>query len=449
VQPPPLVVEGKLSRVTGMTLEASGCEAALGARCLIEIRGNRRVEAEVVGFGADNLYLMPLEDLRGLRPNARVIPTLTTASVPVGDALLGRVIDGAGQPLDGRGPLRCGARAPLEGCPMNPLSRQPITEALDVGVRSINALLTTGRGQRLGLFTGRGIGASSLLAMMTRFSAADVVVIGLIGERGREIKEFVEDNLGGAGLARAVIVAAPADRSPLMRVHGALSATSIAEYFRDQGKDVLLLMDSLTRFAQAQREIGLAIGEPPATRGYPPSVFARLTQLVERAGTRVADRGSITAFYTILADGDEEQDPVIDAARAVLDGHVMLSRQIADSGIYPPVDLEASVSRSMLRVASPEQLRAAQRFREVNSYYLRHRDLIDVGAYRIGADAQLDRAVALWPRIEAFLTQDQNQPVGLPQSIGELTELISEPMRADTQPSGRSAPPPSGSRHAG
>lgn len=428
VQAPPIVVEGKLSRVTGMTLEASGCEAALGARCLIETRGGRKVEAEVVGFGADKLYLMPVEGLRGMMPNARVIPTPTVASVPVGEALLGRVIDGAGQPLDGRGPLHCDARVPLEGEPINPLSRQPITESLDVGVRSINALLTAGRGQRLGLFAGSGIGKSSLLAMMTRFTAADVIVVGLIGERGREVKEFVEDNLGAAGLQRAVVVATPADCSPLMRVHGAWTATSIAEYFRDQGKNVLLLMDSLTRFAQAQREIGLAIGEPPATKGYPPSVFARLPQLVERAGTGVAGCGSITAFYTVLAEGDDEQDPIVDAARAILDGHVMLSRQIAESGIYPPVDVEPSVSRSMLRVASPEQLRAAQRFREVYSYYLRHRDLITVGAYRAGADAQLDRAVELWPRIEAFMRQDQNQPVGLTQSVSELIQLVNEPM---------------------
>ncbi len=430
LQAPPMVVEGKLSRLTGMTLEASGCEAALGARCLIETRGGKQVEAEVVGFGADKLFLMPTEGLRGMMPNARVIPTSTVASVPVGEALLGRVIDGAGKPLDGRGPLLCDQRASLEGEPINPLSRQPISEALDVGVRSINALLTAGRGQRLGLFAGSGIGKSSLLAMMTRFTAADVIVVGLIGERGREVKEFVEDNLGSDGLKRAVVVATPADCSPLMRVHGAWTATSIAEHFRDQGKDVLLLMDSLTRFAQAQREIGLAIGEPPATKGYPPSVFARLPQLVERAGTGVHGHGSITAFYTVLAEGDDEQDPIVDAARAILDGHVMLSRQIAESGIYPPVDLESSVSRSMIRIAGADQLRAAQRLREVYSYYLRHRDLITVGAYRPGADAQLDRAVELWPRIEAFMSQDQNEPVSLTQSVQELLALV------NTEPSG-------------
>jgi flagellum-specific ATP synthase len=378
----------------------------------------------VVGFGADRLYLMPTEGLRGMMPNARVIPTTTVATVPVGDNLLGRVIDGAGNPLDGRGPLLCDERAPLEGRQINPLTRQPIHEPLDVGVRTMNALFTAGRGQRLGLFAGSGIGKSSLLAMMTRFTKADVIVVGLIGERGREVKEFVEDNLGREGLARAVVVATPADCSPLMRVHGAWTATSIAEYFRDQGKDVLLLMDSLTRFAQAQREIGLAIGEPPATKGYPPSVFARLPQLVERAGTGVNGTGSITAFYTVLAEGDDEQDPIVDAARAILDGHIMLSRSIAESGTYPPIDVESSVSRSMVRVAGTDQLQAAQRFREIYSYYMRHRDLITVGAYRAGADAQLDRAVKLWPRIEAFLRQSQHQPVGLEQSIRELLTLV-------------------------
>lgn len=427
LQPTLPVVEGKLARVAGMTLEAVGCEAALGARCLIETRGRELLEAEVVGFADDRLYLMPTGAVDGLTPNARVIPTPTTARVRVGDELLGRVIDGAGEPLDGGPALRCDRRVPLCGREINPLSRQPIGEPLDVGVRSINALLTAGRGQRLGLFAGSGIGKSSLLAMMTRFTQADVIVVGLIGERGREVKEFVEDNLGHTGLSRAVVVATPADSPPLMRVHGAWTATAIAEHFREQGKDVLLLMDSLTRFAQAQREIGLAIGEPPATKGYPPSVFARLPQLVERAGTSMAGNGSITAFYTVLAEGDDEQDPIVDAARAILDGHVMLSRNIAESGIYPPVDVESSVSRSMVRIATPEHQRAAQRFREIYAYYTRHRDLITVGAYRSGADPQLDRAVQLWPQIEAFLGQSQHEPVNLDASVNQLMALVNAP----------------------
>ncbi len=429
--PPPMVVEGKLARVAGMTLEATGCEAALGARCLIETRGQESVEAEVVGFGADRLFLMPVAGLQGMQPNARVVPTATVASVAVGPELLGRVIDGAGDPLDGRGPLLCDERVSLDAEPINPLSREPISEPLDVGVRAINALLTAGRGQRLGLFAGSGIGKSSLLAMMTRFTRADVIVVGLVGERGREVKEFVEDNLGTAGLARAVVVATPADCSPLMRVHGAFTATAIAEYFRDQGKHVLLLMDSLTRFAQAQREIGLAIGEPPATKGYPPSVFARLPQLVERAGTGRRGQGSITAFYTVLAEGDDEQDPIVDAARAILDGHIMLSRPIAEGGIYPPIDIEPSVSRSMVRIAGPAQLQAAQRFREVYSYYMRHRDLITVGAYRAGADGQLDRAVQLWPKLEAFLKQSQHEPVSLEGSVEQLLALVTDEPAAE------------------
>jgi flagellum-specific ATP synthase len=421
---PGIVIEGKLARAAGMTLEATGCAAALGARCLIEGSEGHPVEAEVVGFAGDRLYLMPTGGLQGVMPNARVIPTRTVARVPVGYALLGRVLDGAGRPLDGRGPVLADARMPLEARPINPLQRQPITEPLDVGVRSINALLTAGRGQRLGLFAGSGVGKSTLLGMMTRFTKADVIVVGLIGERGREVQEFVEDNLGAEGLARSVVVATPSDCSPLLRMHGAWMATAIAEYFRDQGQQVLLLMDSLTRFAQAQREIGLAIGEPPATKGYPPSVFARLPQLIERAGTGVRGGGSITAFYTVLAEGDDENDPIVDAARAVLDGHIMLSRDIAESGIYPPVDVEASVSRSMNRICAPQHLQAARRFREIQACYLRHRDLITVGAYRTGTDPQVDRAMRLWPKIEAFLRQSVDQPVTIESAIAELEALV-------------------------
>ena len=423
---PEPIVEGKLARAAGMTLEATGCEAALGARCLIEGHDGSRVEAEVVGFSGDRLFLMPTSGLAGVMPNARVIPTREVAQVPVGYALLGRVIDGAGQPLDGRGPIVAQARVPLEARPINPLRRRPITEPLDVGVRVMNALFTAGRGQRLGLFAGSGVGKSSLLAMMTRYTKADVIVVGLIGERGREVKEFVEDNLGAEGLARACVVATPADCSPLLRLHGAWMATAIAEYFRDQGLQVLLLMDSLTRFAQAQREIGLAIGEPPATKGYPPSVFARLPQLIERAGTGVEGGGSITAFYTVLAEGDDENDPIVDAARAVLDGHIMLSREIAERGIYPPIDPESSISRSMNRICSAQHVRAARRFREIHAYYQRHRDLITVGAYRAGTDPQLDRAVRLWPRIEAFMGQAMNQSVNVETAIAELEALINE-----------------------
>jgi flagellum-specific ATP synthase len=309
---------------------------------------------------------------------------------------------------------------------LNPLSRRPVREPLDVGVRSLNALLTAGRGQRLGLFAGSGVGKSSLLAMMTRYSRADVIVVGLIGERGREVREFIEDNLGSEGLARAVVVATPSDASALMRLHGALYATSIAEHFRDRGNHVLFLMDSLTRFAQAQREIGLSIGEPPATRGYPPSVFARLPELIERTGNAGNSNGSITAFYTVLVEGDDKVDPIADTARATLDGHIMLSREIADSGLYPPVDIEGSISRSMPRLVSAVHLAAAMRFKDTFSYYMRHRDLITVGAYTPGSDPRLDTAVRVWPRMEAFLRQDINQAVSLEDSGRELQRLVEE-----------------------
>ena len=433
VRDPGVIVEGQLARVAGMAMEATGCEAALGARCLIQTNSDSEVEAEVVGFSGERLFLMPTGPLRGLKPRARVRPTSSVCQVAVGDELLGRVIDGAGTPLDGRGRILCDKRVALQGQQINPLARQPIERPLDVGVRSMNALFTTGRGQRLGLFAGSGIGKSSLLAMMTRFTDADVIVVGLIGERGREVKEFVEDNLGDAGLARSVVVATPADSSPLMRIHGAWVATSIAEYYRDRGKHVLLLMDSLTRFAQAQREIGLAIGEPPATKGYPPSVFAKLPQLVERAGTGIFGKGSITAFYTVLAEGDDEHDPIVDAARATLDGHIMLSRSIAESGIYPPIDVESSVSRSMIRVASDQHLEAAQRLREIYSYYMRHRDLITVGAYRTGSDPQLDRAVKMWPKIESFLAQPMAEAVSLETSTQQLDALLAEEVEFDNQ----------------
>ncbi|HTQ36793.1 MAG TPA: FliI/YscN family ATPase, partial [Steroidobacteraceae bacterium] len=327
---PPPAVEGRLTRMVGLTLEALGCQAAVGDRCTVLTGGSASLEAEVVGFAGERLYLMPTGDLHGVKPGARVIPRPGAGHVRVGVELLGRVIDGAGEPLDGRGPLYLDERARLTGTPMNPLARAPIERPLDVGVRAINALLTVGRGQRIGLFAGSGVGKSVLLGMMARYTEAEVIVVGLIGERGREVKEFIEKILGEQGRARAVVVAAPADAPPLLRLHGAWTATAIAEYFRDQGRNVLLIMDSLTRFAQAQREIGLAIGEAPVTKGYPPSVFARLPQLVERAGNAGMQQGSITAFYTVLTEGDDQQDPIADAARAILDGHIVLSRRLAE-----------------------------------------------------------------------------------------------------------------------
>lgn len=421
---PGLSVEGKLTRMVGMTLEAVGCQVNVGERCLITTQSGYQEPAEVVGFSDDKIFLMPTGDIHGLGPGASVIPTGTSANVEVGERLLGRVLDGFGQPIDRQGELRSTHRYPLQGKPINPLSRHPISEPLDVGVAAINSLLTVGRGQRMGLFAGSGVGKSVLLGMMTRFTEADVIVVGLIGERGREVQEFIEQILGEEGRKRAVVVAVPADNPPLMRLQGAMVATSIAEYFRDQGKNVLLLMDSLTRFCQAQREIALAIGEPPATKGYPPSVFAKLPQLVERAGNAEKGAGSITAFYTVLAEGDDQQDPIADAARAILDGHVVLSRELADAGHYPAIDIEASVSRAITQIVGDEQLATVREFKRIYSIYQRNRDLINIGAYEKGSDRDIDLAIALKPAMDQFLQQAISESRSLGQSIEELTALV-------------------------
>ncbi len=436
----PLMLAGKLTRVTGLVLEASGLRLAVGNCCRVLLPHGKSVEAEVVGFSEDRLFLMPINDVHGVTPGALVVPIEQQAErlrigaplhprrrvadqakhVPVGDALLGRVLDSAGNPLDQLGPLNCNHSVSLHNRPLNPLDRAPISQVLDVGVRAINGLLTVGRGQRMGLFAGSGIGKSVLLGMMARYTAADVIVVGLIGERGREVKEFIENILGAAGLARAVVVAAPADTSPLMRLQGASYATAIAEHFRDQGKHVLLIMDSLTRFAMAQREIALAIGEPPVTRGYPPSVFARLPQLVERAGNGAEGGGSITGFYTVLAEGDDQQDPIADCARAILDGHIVLSRTLADQGHYPAIDIEASISRAMTSLIESNQFEAVRRFRQLYSRYQRNRDLISVGAYAAGSDPLLDEALARYPQMEIFLQQNMAERAGYQDSVSGL-----------------------------
>ncbi len=427
-----LCIEGRLTRMVGLTLEAVGFSAPIGSRCEIQTSTGKPIEAEVVGFSGETLYLMPTGDIRGLVPNARVKPIPHDSQVPVSAALLGRVIDGAGKPLDGKGPIKFKDRVPLHGEPINPLARAPVRQHLDVGVEAINALLSVGRGQRMGLFAGSGVGKSVLLGMMTRFTEADVIVVGLIGERGREVKEFIEDILGEVGLARAVVVASPADHSPLMRLHGAMLATSIAEYFRDQGQQVLLLMDSLTRYAQAQREIALAIGEPPATKGYPPSVFSLLPQLVERAGNG-ANGGAITAIYTVLTEGDDQQDPVADAARAILDGHIVLSRQLAESGVYPAIDIEASISRVMPQIIAPEHLAQAQYFKQIYARYRQNQDLINIGAYAMGTDAKIDEAIAMFPQLQAMIQQPMHQAVNWDQSLSQLAASL-EPPKVQTMP---------------
>ncbi|MFA7316851.1 MAG: flagellar protein export ATPase FliI [Sulfuricella sp.] len=444
---PPWVVTGRLTRVTGLVMEAVGLKLAVGSSCLVSMPDGHDMEAEVVGFSGERLLLMPSTDVYGLTPGAKVTPAVSNfpsqsqpagrpgrhrrnedraKQVAVGDRLLGRVIDGAGRPLDSLGPLLTDCSVPLQSRPFNPLARAPIRDVLNVGVRAINSLLCVGRGQRMGLFAGSGIGKSVLLGMMARYTSADVIVVGLIGERGREVKEFIENILGAEGLARSVVVAAPADAPPLLRLHGASYATAIAEYFRDQGKHVLLIMDSLTRYAMAQREIALAIGEPPATKGYPPSVFARLPQLVERAGNGRDGGGSITAFYTVLTEGDDQQDPIADSARAILDGHVVLSRSLADQGHYPAIDIEASISRAMTELITPQHLEWVRRFKLLYSRYHRSRDLISVGAYVKGGDPLLDEAIMMYPRLEAFLQQSMRQQVNEHESVAQLAALFGQ-----------------------
>lgn len=445
-QAPRLQRQGRVVRATGLILEAVGLNLPVGAACQIYTPHAVHLwsDAEVVGFANGTTYLMPIHPLANIEPGApiRALPTpieplrqsLKTSplpdstparTLPVGPQLLGRILDGSGQPLDQLGPLN-GPVSSLHSPPINPLQRPPITEVLDVGIRAINGLLTVGRGQRMGLFAGSGVGKSVLLGMMARYTQADIVVVGLIGERGREVREFIEQNLGSEGLQRAVVVAAPADVSPLLRLQAARYATRIAEYFRDTGHHVLLIMDSLTRYAMAQREIALALGEPPATKGYPPSVFNLLPALVERAGNSHvhSDQGSLTAFYTVLTEGDDQQDPIADAARAILDGHIVLSRQLADSGHYPAINIENSVSRLLAQIVSAEQRQLVQRFKQYASLYQRNHDLITVGAYVAGQDPTTDAAIQLYPQLQHYLQQDIHEAISYPQAVAELKALF-------------------------
>ena len=443
----PIAVHGRLIRAAGLVLEATGLRLPVGAICRVDGGGSgdaAGVEAEVVGFGDNRLFLMPTGQVAGLSPGARVTPIDAPARapglgvdshpwrrttdrmrhLPIGEGLLGRVVDARGEPLD-RGPALDNVRSePIQRRPISAMDREPIREPLDTGVRAINTLLTVGRGQRLGLFAGAGVGKSVLLGMMARFTAADVIVVGLEGERGREVKEFIEDILGEEGRRRSVVVAAPADCPPLLRMQGAVYATAVAEYFREQGRHVLLLMDSLTRYAMAAREVALAIGEPPATKGYPPSVFARLPLLVERAGNGMKGGGSITAFYTVLAEGDDQNDPIADAARSFLDGHFVLTRALADSGHYPALDIEQSISRVMHNVTSEHHMAMARRVKGLWSRYQRSRDLISVGAYVAGHDHETDQAIALFPRISQLLQQGMNDRCTLQASLVSLEALL-------------------------
>jgi len=378
----------------------------------------------VIGFADNVTYLMPIGETHGIKQGTPVVPLLKAYSARVGMSLLGRVLDASGNPIDNKGDIEADEYYSLTSKLINPLQRKRITESLDVGIRVINALFTVGKGQRLGIFAGSGVGKSVLLGMMTKYTRADIVVVGLIGERGREVKEFIEEILGEEGLKRAVVVASPADTSPLMRANGAALATTIAEYYRDKGFDVLLITDSLTRYAHAQREISLAAGELPASKGYTPSVFAKLSQLVERSGNGTDTQGSITAFYTVLVEGDDQHDPVADNARAILDGHIVLSRQLADSGHYPAVDIEKSISRVMPSVIDEAQLIVSGKLKQLYSAYMRNREVINIGMYQRGADHVVDEAIQRKDMIENFLRQGMNEASDMRESLERLVTVF-------------------------
>ena len=430
LETPLSIREGRLKRVSGIVLEVEGLPMSIGtgATILSEL-GGKTYDAECIGFNGAITYLMPIDAMEGISPGALVYPANTPFNsgngytsnsigdpLPIGESLLGRVVDGLGRPIDGKG---YGEKqlTPYIQRTLNPLDRTPIHEPLDVGIQAVNGLLTVGRGQRVGIFAGSGVGKSVLLGMLARNCVADVIVIGLVGERGREVREFCEDTLGPESFKRAVVVAAPADASPLARSKGASYATDVAIWFRDQGKHVVLIVDSLTRYAMSLREIGLSLGEAPVARGYPPSVFARMPELVERVGNGANPDGSITAFYTVLLEGDDTNDPVADTARGILDGHFFLSRELADSGHYPAIDVEKSISRVMPKVVSKEHLLSARRMKQLYSRYMRGRDLVSMGAYIAGSDPELDTALQVWPKIQAFLQQDSE--VAIPIDVTE------------------------------
>ncbi len=420
-------VTGRLVKVNGLMLQAVGCRFKLEQRCLVETDEGDMIEAQVVGFDHNIAYLMPVRQLGGLFAGAKVIPLDGDSSVNLGSHWLGRVVNGLGEALDDGAVLKGGDRVSLEPKPINPLKRRPVDTPLDVGVRAINGLLTVGKGQRIGLMVGSGVGKSVLMGMITQNTEADVIVVGLIGERGREVREFIERNLTPEARKKAIIIAAPADESPLMRLRATLLCHRVAEYFRDKGNDVLLLMDSLTRYAMAQREIALALGEPPASRGYPPSVFSVLPQLLERAGNSEHPDGSLTAIYTVLAEGDDQQDPVVDSARAILDGHVVLSRSLAEQGHYPAIDINASISRCMSGCTPEAHSTLANQFRQLYSNYLQVKELLPLGGYQPGQDPELDQSVAMHPQLKNYLLQAANEAVDFQTSLTELAQLFQNP----------------------
>jgi len=413
--------QGRVAKIVGLMIEADGPRVSVGEYCKIITQNGTEVPVEVVGFQNSTTLLMPLAELEGIAPGDRVIPQNHKLRVGVGDALLGRILDGLGRPLDAR-PLYTVEDYPLQSAPPNAFTRPRIREPLSVGVRAVDGLLTIGRGQRIGIFAGSGVGKSTLLGMMARNTTASVNVIALVGERGRELRDFIEKDLGPEGLARSVLVVATSDQPALVRLKAAFTATAIAEYFRDQGQDVLLMMDSVTRFAMAQREVGLTAGEPPATRGYPPSVFALLPKLLERSG--MSERGSITGIYTVLVDGDDHNEPIADTVRGILDGHIVLTRDLAMQNHYPSIDTLQSVSRVMGDVVSSEHKRSAGKLREHLAVYQDAKDLIDIGAYVSGSNLRIDEALRHIDRIRAFLRQGVDEKVTFEQMLGQLEAAL-------------------------
>ncbi len=415
-------VRGRVTHVVGLVIESEGPPVAVGELCTVNAEGGVQVAAEVVGFRDRKVLLMPLGDMKGIHPGSEVVAAGHRVLVPAGPQLLGRILGGLGEPIDGRGPLNAEAQCPIDRLPINPLVRKRIAEPLGTGVRAIDAVLTCGRGQRVGIFSGSGVGKSVLLGMIARQTEADVNVIGLIGERGREVREFLEKDLGEEGLKRSVLVVATSDEPALVRIKGAQTVAAIAEYFRDQGLDVMLMMDSITRYAMALREVGLAVGEPPTTKGYTPSVFATLPKLLERAGT--SDTGSITGLYNVLVEADDMSEPVSDSVRAILDGHLVLSRELAARNHYPAIDVLESISRVMIDIVPREHLDAARRLQHHVAVYRRAQDLVNIGAYKHGSNPEIDRAIAMIGKIDAFLRQDIDERSDYQTAVHGLIELV-------------------------
>ncbi|MGR3219772.1 MAG: FliI/YscN family ATPase [Candidatus Anammoxibacter sp.] len=413
---------GKVTKIAGLSVESNGPQSTYGELCYIYMQNGQKIPAEVVGFRENTVILMPIGELSMIMPGSDVVGTTSSFSVKVGESLIGRILDGLGNPIDDKGPLALTEERSMYSEPPNPLTREKITEPIGLGIRALDGLLTCGRGQRLGIFSGSGVGKSTLLGKIAKESTADVNVIALIGERGKEVREFVENQLGEGGLAKSVVVVVTSDKSPLLRVKGAYTAMTISEYFRDEGRNVMLLVDSITRFAHALREIGLSVGEPPTTRGYTPSVFSSLPKLLERAGN--SDKGSITGIFTVLVEGDDFDEPVTDSVRSILDGHIILSRKLFMQGQYPALDVMASVSRCMVDVVSPEQQEAADLFKRTYATYMEVEDMVNLGAYKKGVNKEIDFAINMMPRLKEYIKQGVSEECSFEESVSMLSELF-------------------------